>query len=60
MPMDCTYRLRIPHKAGQLAKVASKIAEHGGLIGDINTISVAKHEALREITVELRDKDHAE
>jgi malate dehydrogenase (oxaloacetate-decarboxylating) len=60
MPMDCTYRLRIPHRAGQLAKVASKIAEHGGLIGDINTISVAKHEALREITVELRDKDHAE
>jgi malate dehydrogenase (oxaloacetate-decarboxylating) len=58
--MDCTYRLRIPHKAGQLAKVASKIAEHGGLIGDINTISVAKHEALREITVELRDKDHAD
>jgi len=60
MPMDCTYRLRIPHRAGQLAQVAGKIAEHGGLIGDINTISVAKHEALREITVELRDKDHAD
>jgi malate dehydrogenase (oxaloacetate-decarboxylating) len=60
MPMDCTYRLRIPHRAGQLAQVAGKIADHGGLIGDINTISVAKHEALREITVELRDKDHAD
>jgi malate dehydrogenase (oxaloacetate-decarboxylating) len=60
MPMDCTYRLRIPHVAGQLAKVAGKIAEHGGLIGDVETISVAKHEALREITVEVRDKDHAE
>lgn len=58
--MDCTYRLRIPHVAGQLAKVAGKIAEHGGLIGDVETISVAKHEALREITVEVRDKDHAE
>jgi malate dehydrogenase (oxaloacetate-decarboxylating) len=60
MPMDCTYRLRIPHRAGQLAKVASRIAEHGGLIGDIHTVSVARHEALREITVELRDKRHAD
>jgi malate dehydrogenase (oxaloacetate-decarboxylating) len=60
MAMDCTYRLRIPHVAGQLAKVAGRIAEHGGLIGDVKTISVAKHEALREITVEVVDKDHAE
>jgi malate dehydrogenase (oxaloacetate-decarboxylating) len=60
MAMDCTYRLRIPHTAGQLANVASQIAEHGGLIGEIKTISVARHEALREITVELRDKDHAD
>jgi malate dehydrogenase (oxaloacetate-decarboxylating) len=58
--MDCTYRLRIPHTAGQLAKVASRIAEHGGLIGDVKTISIARHEALREITVEVRDKAHAE
>jgi malate dehydrogenase (oxaloacetate-decarboxylating) len=60
MAMDCTYRLRIPHVAGQLAKVAGRIAEYGGLIGDIHTVSVARHEALREITVELRDKQHAE
>src|SRR3954471_15980692 len=60
MAMDCTYRLRIPHTSGQLARVATRIAEHGGLIGDVKTISVARHEALREITVELRDKDHAE
>ena len=58
--MDCTYRLRIPHTSGQLAKVAGAIAEHGGLIGDVKTISVARHEAIREITVELRDKQHAE
>jgi malate dehydrogenase (oxaloacetate-decarboxylating) len=58
--MDCTYRIRIPHVAGQLAKVATRIAEHDGLIGDVKTVSVAKHEALREITVEVRDKDHAD
>jgi malate dehydrogenase (oxaloacetate-decarboxylating) len=58
--MDCTYRLRIPHTAGQLAKVATTIAEQGGLIGDVRTITIARHEALREITVETRDKGHAE
>src|SRR4051812_23191493 len=58
--MDCTYRLRIPHTPGQLARVAGTIAEQGGSIGDVTTISVARHEALREITIELRDKAHAE
>jgi malate dehydrogenase (oxaloacetate-decarboxylating) len=57
--MDVTYRLRIPHRAGQLAKVSSRISEFGGLIGDVSTIAIAKHEALREITIELRDRDHA-
>lgn len=60
MPMDCTYRLRIPHRAGQLAKVSTRISEYGGLIGDVTTINVARHEAIREITVELRDKAHAD
>jgi malate dehydrogenase (oxaloacetate-decarboxylating) len=60
MSMDCTYRLRIPHQAGQLARVATRISEEGGLIGDVHTITVARLEAIREITVELRDKDHAD
>jgi malate dehydrogenase (oxaloacetate-decarboxylating) len=60
MAMDCVYRLRIPHRAGQLAAVASRIAEYGGLIGDVTTISVARDEAIREITIETRDKAHAE
>jgi malate dehydrogenase (oxaloacetate-decarboxylating) len=58
--MDCTYRLRIPHRAGQLAKVATLISETRGLIGDVHTVAVARLEAIREITVELRDKDHAD
>ena len=60
MAMDCTYRLRIPHHAGQLAKVATRISEYDGRIGDVTTIAVARNESLREITVELRDKEHAE
>ena len=58
--MDCTYRLRIPHRSGQLARVATLISEEGGLIGDVHTITVARLEAIREITVELRDKEHAD
>ena len=57
--MDVTYRLRIPHRAGQLAKVSTRISEFGGLIGDVSTIAIAKHEALREITIEMRDREHA-
>jgi len=60
MAMDCVYRLRIPHKAGQLAAVASRIADLGGLIGDVTTISVARDEAIREMTIETRDNAHAE
>jgi malate dehydrogenase (oxaloacetate-decarboxylating) len=59
MALDCTYRLRIPHRVGQLATVAGRIAEHDGVIGDITTVNVGRHEALREITVEVRDKAHA-
>src|SRR5690349_8863077 len=59
MAMDVVYRLRIPHRAGQLAAVASRIAELDGLIGDVTTISIARAESLREITVETRDKQHA-
>ncbi len=60
MAMDCTYRLRIPHTPGQLARVTTVIAEHGGLVGDVTTVAIGRREALREITVELRDKPHAE
>ncbi|MBB4662142.1 NAD-dependent malic enzyme [Conexibacter arvalis] len=60
MALDCTYRLRIPHRVGQLATVCACIARHGGVVGDVSTISVARHEALREITIEVRDKAHAD
>jgi malate dehydrogenase (oxaloacetate-decarboxylating) len=40
--------------------VAGAIAECKGLVGDIRTIAVARHEAIREITVEVADLAHAE
>jgi malate dehydrogenase (oxaloacetate-decarboxylating) len=56
---DYTYRLRIPHKAGQLARVTGAIADADGLIGDIVTLNVGRQVSERDITVEVRDDAHA-
>jgi malate dehydrogenase (oxaloacetate-decarboxylating) len=58
--LDCTYRVQIHHRAGQLAQVASAIAEGHGLIGDVVTVSLGREHSVREITVEVRDGGHAE
>jgi malate dehydrogenase (oxaloacetate-decarboxylating) len=58
--LDCTFRVQIPHRTGQLARVTGAIAEGDGLIGDVVTISVGREHSLREITVEVRDTEHAE
>jgi malate dehydrogenase (oxaloacetate-decarboxylating) len=57
--LDVTYRLQIPHRAGQLARVTTVIATHEGLIGDILTVSLHRDSTEREITVEMRDVAHA-
>jgi malate dehydrogenase (oxaloacetate-decarboxylating) len=58
--LDCTFRVRIPHRAGQLARVAGAIAEAEGLIGDVVTLSLGREHSLREITIEVRDNLQAE
>jgi malate dehydrogenase (oxaloacetate-decarboxylating) len=58
--LDCTYRVQIPHRAGQLARVMEAIAVGEGLIGDVNTISLGRERSVREITVEVRDIDQAD
>lgn len=60
MPLDYTYRIQIPHRTGQLARVAGTIAEGGGLIGDVTTINVGRESSVREITLEVGDRDRAE
>jgi malate dehydrogenase (oxaloacetate-decarboxylating) len=57
--LDCTYRVEIPHRSGQLALVAGAIAEGQGLIGDVVTISIGREQTIRDITVEVRDTDQA-
>jgi malate dehydrogenase (oxaloacetate-decarboxylating) len=60
LPLDYTYRIQLPHRPGSLARVAGTIADGDGLIGDVNTISVGRVASVREITLEVRDRDHAE
>ena len=60
MPLDYTYRIRQPHRPGSLARVAGTIAQGEGLIGDVVTINVGREHSIREITLEVRDKEHAE
>jgi malate dehydrogenase (oxaloacetate-decarboxylating) len=60
VPLDYTYRIQLPHRTGQLAKVAGTIAEGGGLIGDVTTISVGREHSIRELTVEVQDRDQGE
>jgi malate dehydrogenase (oxaloacetate-decarboxylating) len=58
--IDYTYRVQIPHYAGQLARVATAIAEGDGLIGDVTTITLGREASIREITVEARDEAQAD
>ena len=60
VPLDYTYRIQIPHRTGQFARVARAIADGGGLIGDVTTINVGRESSLREITLEINDRDQAE
>jgi malate dehydrogenase (oxaloacetate-decarboxylating) len=57
--LDCTYRVQVPHRTGQLAQVMGAVAVGEGLIGDVVTISVGREHSIREITVEVRDNDQA-
>jgi malate dehydrogenase (oxaloacetate-decarboxylating) len=60
VPLDYTYRIQLPHRTGQLARVAGTIAEGSGLIGDVTTINVGRESSEREITLEVGDRDQAE
>jgi malate dehydrogenase (oxaloacetate-decarboxylating) len=55
LALDYTYRIKQPHRTGQLARVASTIAEGDGLIGDVTTINVGRDSSIREITLEVDD-----
>jgi malate dehydrogenase (oxaloacetate-decarboxylating) len=53
--VDYVYRIEQPHRVGSLARVCAGVAEAGGLIGDIVTVSVGRDRSIREYSIEVGD-----
>ncbi|RMG44383.1 MAG: NAD-dependent malic enzyme [Acidobacteria bacterium] len=47
-----TIRLECPHAAGWIARIAGKIAEHGGAIRAIDLVRIRRGRSLRDYTIE--------
>jgi malate dehydrogenase (oxaloacetate-decarboxylating) len=60
VPADYTYRMRIEHRPGQLARAMEAIAEAGGLVGETRTCKLTRSFSVRELTVEVDDGTAAE
>jgi len=58
--VDYVYRIEQPHVPGQLATLCARIAEGGGLIGDIVTVTIGRDRSIREVSVEVDDGGQAE
>jgi len=56
--LDTVLRIRSRHRVGQLARLATAIAEQGGLLGDITTLRGGETDSLREVTIETEDEAH--
>ena len=56
--IDTVLRVRLQHRPGQLARLATAVAEEGGIFGEIITLKIGEEETLREITVETQNEEH--
>lgn len=57
--IDTVLRVRLEHRPGSLAKLATIVAEAGALIGEINSVRVNETTTVRDITIETGDEEHA-
>lgn len=53
-----TVRVRIDRVPGALARVATTIGFHEGLVGSIPVVKVEKHHVIRELDIYARDDEH--
>src|SRR5918912_4450189 len=60
VPVDYTYRMRIEHRPGQLARAMEAIADVGGLVGEVRTCQLTRSFSVRELTVEVDDDGAAD
>lgn len=57
MSADVTLRIRMPHKAGTLAKISAEIGRAGAVIGDLDTVHTDSIYSIRDVTVETQGLD---
>jgi malate dehydrogenase (oxaloacetate-decarboxylating) len=55
-----TIRLKLPNRAGMLAKVTQAIAEMGGNLGHIDLVSRNRDDVVRDLAVDASSTDHAD
>ena len=55
-----SLRLKIPNRAGMLARLTQAIADAGGNLGDFTLISRSRHSLIRELHVDACGEDHVE
>lgn len=58
--IDTVLRVRTKHRPGQLARLATVIAQEGALIGEIHTVAMSEGISTRDITVETENDAHTE
>lgn len=58
--IDTTLRVRIVHRAGALADLATAIGDAGGLVGVISIVSYGEQHTVRDLIVETADDEHTE
>jgi malate dehydrogenase (oxaloacetate-decarboxylating) len=55
--IDTVLRLKLKHRPGQLAAVATAIAEQRGVIGEITTLRMGEEDTIRDVTVETESEE---
>jgi malate dehydrogenase (oxaloacetate-decarboxylating) len=58
--IDAVLRVRLKHRPGQLARLATVLAEEQALLGEITTLRIGEDDTLRDITVETENEAHTE
>src|SRR4051812_14949923 len=55
-----TLRVELTQRPGMLGEVASAIGRTGGSIRGVDTVELGDYKAIRDITVDSADRDHAD
>ena len=54
---DVTFRIRMPHRPGTLAKISAEIGKAGAVIGDLTTVHSDTSYSVRDVTIEPTTTD---